>query len=99
MLNKTELLQSASEIANSLIAIEKEDERGKKLFSTISKDVRESKNLKDFVDNLSKILEHTSESADLFKKCVENVLKMPTDLFPLFITLIRFEYAYQKSKQ
>lgn len=98
MLNKTELLQSASEIANSLIAIEKEDERGKKLFSTISKDVRESRNLRDFVDNLSKILEHTSESADSFKKCVENVLKMPTDLFPLFITLIRFEYAYQKSK-
>jgi hypothetical protein len=32
----------------------------------------------------------------MFKEIVEEVLKMPHDNFPLFVTLIKFEYNYQK---
>jgi hypothetical protein len=98
MLNKTELLNDASNLAEALIEIEKLDERGKKVFDTLAKEVRETNNLKGFIEHLTKILENTGEKADIFKSIVEQVLKMPTDNFPLFITLVRFEYQYQKSK-
>lgn len=98
MLNKTELLKLASDIGSSLIAIEEKDERGKKIYSTLSQEIRDSKNIKAFIENLSKVLEQTPENADVFKNVVEETLKMPSDNFPLFITLTRFEYNYQKAK-
>jgi len=99
MLNKTELLKLASDIGSSLIALEEKDERGKKVYSTLSQDVRDSKNIRAFIENLSKVLEGTPENADVFKNVVEETLKMPSDNFPLFITLIRFEYNYQRTKK
>jgi len=98
MLNKTELLNLASNVAGSLLDFEKSDERGKKVFSTLSQEVRESGSLKNFIDKLTEVLNHLPSSADVFKEVVNQVLKMPSDNFPLFVTLIRFEYAYKKSK-
>lgn len=98
MLNKTELLNLASEVATALIEFEKGDERGKKIFATISQDVRETSNLKSFIDKITEVLSHSPTNGKTFKAVVEQVLKIPTDNFPLFITLIRFEYTYQKSK-
>ena len=98
MLNKTELLNLASNVAGALSDFEKFDERGKKVFSTLSQEVRESGNLKTFIDNLTQVLNHLPANADVFREVVEQVLKMPSDNFPLFVTLIRFEYAYKKSK-
>lgn len=99
MLNKTELLKLASDIGSSLIALEEKDERGKKVYSTLSQEIRDSKNIRAFIDNLSKVLEQAPENADVFKNVVEETLKMPSDNFPLFVTLIRFEYNYQKTKK
>lgn len=98
MLNKTELLNLASNVAGTLLDLEKSDERGKKVFSTLSQEVRESGNLKNFIDKLAEVLNHLPLNADVFKEVVEQILKMPYDNFPLFITLIRFEYAFKKSK-
>lgn len=98
MLNKTELLKLATEVASALFEFEKSDERGKKVFSTLSQEVRESGNIKVFIDKLTEVLNHQPANADVFKEVVEEVLKMPSDNFPLFATLIRFEYAYKKSK-
>jgi hypothetical protein len=98
MLNKTELLKLATRVAGALFEFEKSDERGKKVFSTLSQEVRESGNIKAFIDKLTVVLNHQPTNADVFKEVVEEILKMPSDNFPLFITLIRFEYAFQKSK-
>lgn len=98
MLNKTELLELASTLAETLIKFEKLEERGKKTLSTLSKGIRESKNIKSFIDNLTEVLPHIPDGGDLFKTSVEAVLKMPIDNFPLFITLLRFEYALKTSK-
>lgn len=99
MLNKTELLNLSSGIARALLDVEKNDERGKKVFETLSKEVLEAKNIRSFIENLTEILKNNAENADVFKNTIEQVLKMPTDNFPLFITLIRFEYQYQKSNK
>lgn len=98
MLNKTELLNLASNMAGALLDLEKSDDRGKKVFSTLSKEIRESGSLKKFIDKLAEVLEYLPSNADIFKEVVEQALKMPSDNFPLFVTLIRFEYAYKKSK-
>ena len=100
MLNKTELLQLASDVATALLDFENEpNNRGKKDLTTISEDVRTATNIKGFIDKLTAILEKKAANADIFKSVVEQTLKMPSDNFPLFATLIRFEYTYQKSKK
>lgn len=96
MLNKTELLQLAADVATALLAQEgKEGSRGKTTQTQSSKDLLESKSLKAFIDALTENI--NENNAPIFKNVVEQVVKMPSDNFPLFITLIRFEYAYQKS--
>lgn len=102
MLNKTELLQLASDVANALIAYEskgKDDNRGKSAISQESKEVREARNLREFIEGLTNILQKTPSNAEIFKEVVTQVLKMPSDNFPLFATLIRFEYQYFKQQQ
>ncbi|MDD2529080.1 MAG: hypothetical protein PHT26_13670 [Lentimicrobiaceae bacterium] len=96
MLNKTELLKLAAGVAAALIDFEKSEERGKKVYYTLSQEVKESNNLKTFIDKMTEILEHVPANAAVFKEVVEQVLKMPYDSFPLFVTLIKFEYAFQK---
>jgi hypothetical protein len=99
MLNKTELLQLADEVASALIDFENQsDNRGKKDLSTLSEEVRNASNVKQFIDKLTLLLDKKSDYADTFRNVVEQVLKMPSDNFPLFSTLIKFEYTYQKSK-
>lgn len=102
MLNKTELLQLASDIAQALIAFEKPkqdaNDRGKTSNSRLGEEVREASNMRMFIEKLTKLLHEAPDNADIFKKVVEQVLKMPSDNFPLFVTLLRFEYQYIKSK-
>jgi hypothetical protein len=99
MLNKTELLKLATDVALKVSAFEiqnSKENRGKSEKSNQSKQILESKNPKIFIDNLTVII--TKENSEVFKKVVEEVLKMPSDNFPLFATLIRFEYNYLKIK-
>lgn len=101
MLNKTELLNLASAVAKSLSDFENHDRdnnRGKKTSSQETKNVREAKNIREFIEELTEILAKTPVNAEPFREVVEQVVKMPADNFPLFATLIRFEYQYQKSK-
>jgi len=98
MLNKTELLELASKIADHLIELENKDSRGKKVLTTLSTNLRESKHIKAFISNVSEILKELPDRAEVLKSAVMEVLAMPTDDFPLFVTLIRFEYNYQKTK-
>ena len=88
----------ASDIAKALSDLEKTESRGKTVLPSLSKEVREASNLKLFIDKITEVLNYAPANAEIFKKVVEETLKMPSDNFPLFITLIRFEYAYLKSK-
>ncbi|MET3115472.1 hypothetical protein AAKU52_003221 [Pedobacter sp. CG_S7] len=97
MLNKTELLKLATDVASALSTHETQDtkeNRGKSEKSNLVKEILESKNLKSFIDSLTSII--TKENAYIFKSVVEEILKMPSDNFPLFATLIRFEYIFLK---
>ena len=98
MLNKTELLQLASDVAKELLQFEKKADRGKATNSALVENVRNSSNIKVFIENLEEFMVKYSENTDVFREVVVQCMKMPSDNFPLFITLIRFEHSYQKSK-
>lgn len=97
-LNKTQLLELASQLAQILHAVEKLGEKGKKEMSNLSKETRESKNVRQFIEYLSMVIEYVGDDdKQILRQIVEEVLAMPSDNFPLFITLVRFEYNYQES--
>jgi len=96
MINKTELLESATKLAGILVTIENQDKetnRGKSGTSQKIKEFLSVKNIREFTDKLTEFLDLTEEKESLRETLLE-ILKMPSDLFPLFITLIRFEYNY-----
>lgn len=97
-LNKTKLLQLASQLAEILLNMEEEKtSRGKANISRVSQEVRESKTLKEFISKLTETLPLVEKDATIIKEVVTEVLGMPNDNFPLFITLVRFEHNYQKT--
>jgi len=101
MLNKTELLQIASEVAKALVIYEangNKDNRGKKDKEQDANKVKDAKNVRDFIESLTEILEKEKENGEIFKNAVAQILIMPVDNFPLFATLVRFEYTYLKTK-
>jgi len=101
MLNKTELLKLAEKLASVLVGYntnKAENARGKTTKSREITDLLEARNLKLFIENLTKLMESYDGNKEFFKEVVEEVLKMPVDNLPLFVTLIKFEYNYQLSQ-
>ncbi len=103
MLNKTELLVLAGQVARHLLALEEKSERGKAIYGQLSTDVRSATSLRNFVDKLAEVLEEygkykdlQTEAAATFREVVEQAVKMSADHFPLFVALLRFEYQAQK---
>ena len=100
--NKKELNALAEKVAKALIDFEDKSRssdtgRGKSTQNRLSEEVKSSKSLKSFIENLTDLMEKYKEGAAIFKSVKDTVIELPSDLFPLFITLIRFEYQYKKS--
>lgn len=102
--NKKELNALAEEIAQELIDFEdkskkSETGRGKSTHSRLADEVKSSKSLKEFIGKMTDLMVIHQEGSATFKKVKDTILELPSDLFPLFITLIRFEYQYKKSNK
>lgn len=100
--NKKELNALAEQVAQALIdfeskSINSKSNRGKSTESRLSDDVKSSKSLKEFITNLTTLMSKYKEGSEIFKKVKDAIIELPSDLFPLFITLIRFEYQFKKS--
>lgn len=100
--NKKELNALAEQVAQALIDFENNKdvskrEQTKKVQSQLSKDVKSAKSLREFIEKLTELMAKYKDGATTFKKVKDVVIVLPSDLFPLFITLIRFEYQYKKS--
>lgn len=97
-LNKTKLLELASDLAGYLKDMEEEKtSRGKSTISRASQEIRESKTVKGFIEKLTEALPLMEDDIKATREIVKEVLEMPSDNFPLFITLVRFEYNYLKN--
>ena len=105
MINKKEILDSAINLAEILLKFEKaSSNRGKTKEERLTEQVRTASNLRLFADALGELVEqaaHLSEIPKEYLSIVQEVLhevvKMPSDQFPLFAALLRFEYAYLKA--
>lgn len=97
MLKKSELLDLAREIAKEIKQSEsKNANRGKTTESKKSEDILDSYSKKMFIEKLELIL--NKDNADNFRNNLLAILELPQDVFPLFITLIKFEYSYLSNK-
>jgi hypothetical protein len=94
--SKTELDALAAQVAQALIAFESKEARTNvnKQLTTETMSVRTQR---EFIENLIKVMAKDESTALVFKQVKDSVIQLPTDLFPLFLTLIRFEYQFQKS--
>lgn len=101
MLKKTELLELASKIAQALHNREKLDDsgtRGKTGASQFSKKFLDTKSIPEAIKGLTSLLDEVPnpDQKEMIRNVLVEILEMPKDQFPLFITLIGFEYTYQK---
>lgn len=106
MINKKELIDLASHLAEFLVAFEKTGgKRGKTGESNLVKETREAATLRAFVEKWAELMQNTagrgefpSERIHTIREAVHQVTLMPIDQFPLFAALVRFEYNYLKIK-
>ncbi|MEY4905617.1 MAG: hypothetical protein RLZZ292_3432, partial [Bacteroidota bacterium] len=91
MLNKTELLQLATDTATALLDYDnkgKGDNRGKTDKTQDIKKVKDAKHIREFIEGLTNIISNTN--AEIFHQLVKQAyIDVAVDNFPLFITLIR----------
>jgi len=102
MLNKTELLDLAERTASIILLNEKKtpkEDRGKTTNIHEANKMFESKNTKQFVESLIDLLKAQPDNSEVLKEVVKETLQMPVDNFPLFVTLIKFEYYYKKNNK
>ena len=99
MLNNEELLQKAEDAAKVLSQYEQTDKKGraKTEKSNAVKSLLESRNRKNFIDNLIPLMETNNSDPGKLNELVQEINKMPAENFSYFLTLIRFKYAYIKN--
>lgn len=100
MLNKKELLDLSREFAAVLIkAVKKikDSNRSKTTDKQFIKELFECKSSKQFIDKTTELID--DNNSDILRQLVEEVILMPRDNFPLFITLIKFEYSILSNKE
>lgn len=100
MLNKKEIIQLADQLALILLNHElsnKEESRGKTGKGENVKKVIESRYFKEFAENIKPII-NKENSAALEEIVQMSYLEIASDNFPLFLTLVRFQYQIHKSK-
>lgn len=100
MLKNDELLLTAQELAEVLSKVGPSS-RGKKVLSQAVAKVLEAGGKKQFITALTDLITEEEfkqspavEQKGVFEKTVYEMMRMPTANVPLFITLVRFKYAY-----
>jgi hypothetical protein len=92
MLNNEQLWGTAEQIAATLNTYASSGERGKKDKANNVKTVLSSVNKKQFIDNLTTVVEDVSNKTD-YLEIAKLINSMPVDNVPYFLTLIRFQFA------
>ncbi len=92
MLNNEQLWENAQQFAAILNNFSLSGEKGKTNKSVLMKAVLSAVNKKQFIDNLTKVVEDASNKTD-YLEMAKLINMMPADNVPYFLTLIRFQYA------
>ena len=98
MLNNKDLLSLAEDLAGALCEFQKQGTRMTTGYQQSIKDLLEKKNRREFIEELTKIVDKDSSQSKLFERVVTELLSLSSDNVPLFLTLLRFKYAIAKAK-
>lgn len=97
MLNNTELYKLAEVTGTTLQQYEDAGEKAKTTRPNAVKSLWEATGKKDYLNCLTEIIKDDGTTAEVLEKVVDNIWHLPTDKFPLFAALIRFQYFRQKA--
>ena len=92
MLNNEQLWDYAQKIAATLNKYALSSEKGKTIKTNNVKTVLSAVNKKQFIDNLTTVVEDVSNKID-YLEIAKLINEMPSDNVPYFLTLIRFQFA------
>jgi hypothetical protein len=98
MLNNKDLLSRAEELAEALHSFRQKDERGKTTRKQMVQELLTKRNRRDFIEALTPLLEEDGTVLQVFQRSVHDLLSLPVDNVPLFLTLVRFKYAAVAAK-
>lgn len=100
--NRTELQELAAKLAADLVENEKsaleKSTRGKTSYLATSQAIFDAKGMTSFINGLTGLLDEFPGSATTCRQVVDQSIKIPTEQFPLFKALLRFEYTFKKKK-
>lgn len=100
--NKSDLQRLAADLATELVAAESTGsgkDRGKTSDTAETKALFEAKGLTSFITALTDFLEKRSAAAQICHSVVSQSIRIPSEQFPLFKALLRFEYVFLKSNK
>ena len=99
MLKNEELLTRAEEMAAALYQFQQQDQQRltTKKGEMVEKLIK-TRSWKDFVEELTEILNENEGHSELFNRVVSDLATLTSDKVPLFLTLLRFKYAFVKAK-
>lgn len=98
MLNRLELLTLADEMAATMKELEKSEKKGRTIKDQLNSKIMESKSVPQFIDKLTEMLAYLPDDHEMLHNVMREALIMPVDHLPLFLSLVRFQYAYRTSK-
>ena len=98
MLNNKEMMPLAGELATALNGFRQQDTRLKNVKAQMIEELLGKKNRRDFIDEIAKLLEEDSSNCEIFERVVSELMSLSPDNVPLFLTLLRFQYAVAKAK-
>lgn len=94
MLNNKQLLDLAEKAAQNFRNFEKGGKKGLVKRDNQIKELLESRNRKDFIQQLAVIVEEDRQMSDVCNELVNSIMTdISADNIPLFVTLLRFKYA------
>lgn len=93
MLKNEELNSKAKQIADALAGMQEQGKRAKSDHSQKIKSVLEKRNRREFIEALTDLVGDDAATNNLFDTLVDDIIALPTDHVPLFLTLLRFKYA------
>ncbi len=99
MLNNKDLYQHANDLAKALQRFQQQSTRGKTTRKQMVQEILDKKNLRDFIDVLTGIVNEDDSERATFEQIVIDILALPVEKVPLFLTLVRFSYAVTEKQK
>ena len=98
MLNNEDLIETTEQVAQALRKYAQSDTKGRVTNKRRAEQVLEASHRREFLASLTEVVKNDSAHAHFIDEIADEVVKMPSSDFPLFVTLLRLKY-YVFSKQ